>query len=214
MQEVSSKPRRRTQDERTAETRVRVLDAVLACLVERGYAGTTTTAVAERAGVSRGAQLHHFRTRAALVAAAVEHLYAGLTADYEKAFANLAPGADRVSTAIDLLWDTFLDPRLAAVLELFVAGRTDDELREQLAKVAARHRARVAELARTSFPVAPPREQEFDGLLTLVLDALQGMAVAQLVEPDEESARAALLQLKGIARAELTKGGILRRARV
>ncbi|HME68421.1 MAG TPA: helix-turn-helix domain-containing protein [Myxococcota bacterium] len=214
MQRARSEPRRRTQDERTAETRVRVLNAALACLVDRGYAGTTTTAVAERAGVSRGAQLHHFRTRAALVAAAVEHLYAGLTADYEKAFANLAPGADRVSAAIDLLWDTFLDLRLAAVLELFVAGRTDDELREQLAKVAARHRARVTELARATFPVAPPREEEFNGLLALVLDALQGMAVAQLVEPDEASARTALLRLKRIAKAELAKGEILLRARV
>ena len=71
---ASSKPLRRSQDERTAQTRARVLDAVLGCLVERGYAGTTTTAVAARAGVSRGAQLHHYRTRAALVAAAVEHL--------------------------------------------------------------------------------------------------------------------------------------------
>lgn len=213
MEGKSSKPRRRTQDERTAQMRVRVLDAALGCLVERGYAGTTTTAVAERAGVSRGAQLHHFRTRAALVAAAVEHLYAGLTADYEKAFANLAPGTDRVSAAVDLLWETFQDPRLAAVLELFVAGRTDDELREQLAKVASGHRARVTELARAYFPVVPPREEEFAGLLALVLDALQGMAVAQLVEPHEEGARFALFRLKRIAKAELAGGEMLGRAR-
>ncbi|HYB13371.1 MAG TPA: helix-turn-helix domain-containing protein [Myxococcota bacterium] len=185
-----------------------MLDAALGCLADRGYAGTTTTAVAERARVSRGAQLHHFRTRAALVAAAVEHLFAGLTTDYEKAFANLSLGADRVSAAIDLLWAIFQDPRLAAVLELFVAGRTDRELREQLARVEARHRARVNELARAYFPVAPPREEEFRGLLGLVLDALQGMAVAQLVEPDEAGARRALLRLKRIAKAEL--GEILR----
>jgi AcrR family transcriptional regulator len=209
---MGSKPRRRTQDERTAEMRVRVLNAALACLAERGYAGTTTTAVAQRAGVSRGAQLHHFRTRAALVAAAVEHLYAGLATDYEKAFANLAPGADRVGSAIDLLWDTFRDPRLAAVLELFVAGRTDAELREQLAQVAARHRARVGDLARASFPVAPPKEAAFDSLLTLVLDALQGLAVAQLVEPDEVRSHSALLQLKRITKAELARAEILRRA--
>lgn len=213
MQRASSGLTRRTQDERTAETRVRVLSAALTCLADRGYAGTTTTAVAERAGVSRGAQLHHFRTRAALVAAAVEHLYAGLTVDYEKAFVNLAPGADRVSAAIDLLWDTFLDPRLAAVLELFVASRTDGELREQLVKVAARHRTRVTELARATFPVAPQKEDEFNGLLALVLDALQGMAVAQLVEPDDTGAQRALARLKRIAKAELAKGETLLRGR-
>jgi AcrR family transcriptional regulator len=211
---MDPKPRRRTQDERTAETRVRVLNAALACLADRGYAGTTTTAVAERAGVSRGAQLHHFRTRAALVAAAVEHLYAGLATDYEKAFANLAPGADRVGSAIDLLWETFQDPRLSAVLELFVAARTDAELTDQLMQVAARHRARVASLARSSFPVAPPKEEAFDRLLDLVLDALQGRAVARLVEPDEARTRATLVELKRIAKAELAKGEILRCAGV
>jgi AcrR family transcriptional regulator len=190
------------------------LDAALGCLVERGYAGTTTTAVAERAGVSRGAQLHHFRTRTALVASAVEHLYTGLTADYEKAFANLSPSADRVDAAIDLLWETFLDPRLAAVLELFVAGRTDNELREQLAEVTARHHARVVELARSSFPVAPSKEEEFDGLLALVLDALQGLAVSELVGSDKTRVWDALLRLKRIAKAELVRGEILRPARV
>jgi AcrR family transcriptional regulator len=209
---TDAKPRRRTQDERTAETRVRVLNAALGCLAEKGYAGTTTTAVAERAGVSRGGQLHHFRTRNALVAAAVEHLYAGLATDYEKTFANLRPGADRVGSAIDLLWDIFQDPRLAAVLELFVASRTDAELRQHLAEVAARHRDRVAELARASFPVALPKEAAFDALLVLVLDALQGLAVAQLVEPDELRARSALLELKRIAKAELARGEILRPA--
>jgi len=213
MQRLSLKPRRRTQDERTAQTRVRVLDAALGCLVDLGYAGTTTTAVAERARVSRGAQLHHFRTRATLVAAAVQHLYAGLTADYEKAFANHSPGVDRVSAAIDLLWETFQDPRLAAVLELFVAGRTDRELREQLAPVAARHRERVTELARAYFPAAREMEGPFEDLLALVLHALQGMAVEQLVERDEAAARRALLRLKEIAKAELASGENLRRAR-
>jgi AcrR family transcriptional regulator len=54
--------------------RARLLEATVECLVERGFAGTSTTLVSERAGVSRGAQLHHFPTKNALVVAAVEHL--------------------------------------------------------------------------------------------------------------------------------------------
>lgn len=48
--------------------------ASLAGLAELGFAGTTGPAVAERAGLSRGAQLHHFGTRDQMVVAAVEHL--------------------------------------------------------------------------------------------------------------------------------------------
>ena len=55
------------QQERSRATQARLLEATVECLVEHGWSGTTTTVVAERAGVSRGAQLHHYPTRAALV---------------------------------------------------------------------------------------------------------------------------------------------------
>ena len=54
---------RRTQQQRSDETRAALLDATIICLHEVGYAGTSTTLVSERAGVSRGAQTHHFPTK-------------------------------------------------------------------------------------------------------------------------------------------------------
>ena len=65
---------REPQQERSRATQQRLLEATVDCLVERGWSGATTTVIAERAGVSRGAQLHHYPTRAALVLAAVTHL--------------------------------------------------------------------------------------------------------------------------------------------
>src|SRR3954447_12839818 len=73
---MASTTPRRTQAQRSAATVDALLDATIECLVEDGYANTTTSRVAERAGVSRGAHLHHFQTRSALVAAAVERLSA------------------------------------------------------------------------------------------------------------------------------------------
>jgi AcrR family transcriptional regulator len=67
-------PSRAPQQERSRVTQQRLLTATIDCLVEYGWSGATTTVIAERAGVSRGAQLHHYPTRAALVMAAVEHL--------------------------------------------------------------------------------------------------------------------------------------------
>lgn len=66
---------RLTQDEKTAETRRRLLDAAIVCLIDRGYANTTTSEIAERAGLSRGAQLYHFPTKEELLTRAVEHLF-------------------------------------------------------------------------------------------------------------------------------------------
>src|SRR5205085_9670279 len=82
---------RRTQAERRAETRGRLLDATLECLAELGYAGTTTTEVVRRAGLSRGAQVHDFPTKAELVVAAVEHLFQRRHDDFRSAIAAREP---------------------------------------------------------------------------------------------------------------------------
>src|ERR1700712_781711 len=62
------------QEERTRVMRQRLLDATIECLVEHGWSGTSTTLVSQRAGVSRGAQLHHFPTKNDLALAAGAHL--------------------------------------------------------------------------------------------------------------------------------------------
>ena len=191
----------RSQEERSASTRGRILDSALECLSSLGFAATTTLVVAERAGVSRGAQLHHFPTRSSLVSAAMQHLFASLRCEYEIAFANLPPDADRVGAAIDLLWEIFQDVRLAVVLELYVAGRTDPDLRAELASVAAGHQENVLRLARACFPEAADADGGLEAVLDLVLDTLQGMAVRRLVRPEDPSIAATLARIKSLAAA-------------
>lgn len=195
-------PRRRTQEERSHETRARILDAALDCLGREGWAGTTTIAVAERAGVSRGAQLHHFPTRAALVSAALRHLYADLTAQYEKAFASIGPEADRLDSAIELLWRVMCDPRLAAVTELTVAARTDAELRAEVAAVALAHRENIGRLALSYFPDAAARP-DFDTHVDVVIDALQGLVLRQGLHGDGPFVRRSLRLVKRLATASI-----------
>jgi len=120
--------RRRTQEERSATTRGRLLDATVECLAELGYARTTTTEIAERGGVSRGAQLHHFPTKAELVTEAVGHLFDRRDQEFRDAFARLPDDARRGSTAVDLLWSMVEGPTFHAWLELVVAARTDVQL--------------------------------------------------------------------------------------
>jgi AcrR family transcriptional regulator len=115
--------------------RQRLLDATVACLVDYGYAGTTVTRVAERAGVTRGAQVHHYRTKDDLVTAAVTHL-ASQSAEFGWAqVARLADAADPVGDLLDTLWDVHRGPTFTATVELWVAARTDPELRKHVATI-------------------------------------------------------------------------------
>jgi AcrR family transcriptional regulator len=197
---LARKPVRRTQAQRSATTREQLLNAALDCLVDLGYGATTTTEVAERAGVSRGAQLHHFPTRASLVAAAVEHLFSGLTEEYQRGFAALPAGSDRLREAIALLWTMFTKPRYLAVLELYTAARTDEGLRKQVRPIAERHEANVRELARRYFPEAASHDpQRFESMLSLVLDTMQGMAVSRFVHRRSSNERERLASIHRIA---------------
>jgi AcrR family transcriptional regulator len=169
---------RRSQATRRADTRRRLLEAAIECLVALGYARTTTTEVCARAGVSQGALFKHFATKAELVSAAAEHLFASLVADYRAAFAARARDTDRAAAAVELLWSIFQQPRLAAAFELYLAARTDPDLSARLAPVASTHADNLRREARALFPEAARRHPDFEPLIDLVVGALQGEAMA------------------------------------
>lgn len=195
---TASVPVRRTQEERSAATQRALLDAAVDCLIEDGYLGFSTTTVADRAGVSRGAQLHHYPTRASLVSAAVAHVFAGLTDDYQSRFAALAEDERSPARAVAILQAICLDPRHHAVLDLYAAARTEPELRESLVPVAARHRANVIELAGRYFPEAAGDER-FRLTLDLLLHAVVGMALSHGLYGEDPSAPALTTLLEKLA---------------
>ncbi len=129
---------RTPQEERTRQMRARLLEATIECVVVRGFAGTSTTLVSERAGVSRGAQLHHFPSKSDLVLAAVEHLTVVRGAELAAAAEALPRGRRRTRAVLDMLAEHFTSPVFAAALELWVAARTDPELHAAVAPLEQR----------------------------------------------------------------------------
>src|SRR5689334_22411522 len=118
-------PHRRSQAERSAGTQARLLDATIECLVERGWAGTSTTEIVRRAGVSRGAQVHHYPTKEDLVLAAVEHLVDRRTREFQTTFAGLPADARTPAAAMRVLFDQCFRSTYEPWLELAVAARSD-----------------------------------------------------------------------------------------
>lgn len=202
---ASRKPARKPQA-RSAVTRESILDAALGCLVERGYARTATADVAERAGVSRGAQLHHFPTRAGLLAATVEHLAERRLAELKRALERRSRVGDEVDGAIDFVWQAYTDPTAYAGLELAIASRTDEELRAHLRGVAGRFRKLLeqADLAIAPTEMEPPQRT---ALRRLVLAAIQGLAVTHVVDGDDAYVESVLGMLKDLCRKSVVAGG-------
>jgi len=171
------------QEERTRAMRARLLEATVECLVEHGFAGTSTTLVSQRAGVSRGAQLHHFPTKNDLVLAAVEHLAEARGREIEDAAAGLRGRAQRTRAVLDLLEAHFTGPIFTAALELWVAARTDPQLLAAVAPLEQRigreiHRQTVLMLGADE-SVAGTRE-----LVQATLDLVRGLGLANTISDD------------------------------
>ena len=164
------KPR---QQERSAATQKRLLDATIACLVERGYAGTSTTAVCERAGLSRGAQLHHYPTKARLVAAAIERLFERRHREFRE---ELRLPLDR-EQAFARLWAIYAGETLHAWMELLIAARTDARLREQLRDLDGRFFAEAQQTCRHLLGLRDADERHVATLARLVLCVFDGLAL-------------------------------------
>jgi len=204
---------RRTQSERRATTRRALLEATSACLVEHGYAGTSTTLICQHAGVSQGALFKHFPTKAQLLGATAEHQYDQLTEHFLVRFDRLGhasgPGAspgDRVGQAVGLLWEVFQSDQFAASLELEVAARTDPTLQALLGPVLTRHARRVRRLAVALFPDNAGQER-YDRTIDLVLEVMVGMAISRIADPDPVHYRLLLAHVTDLARDAFTPGG-------
>jgi AcrR family transcriptional regulator len=199
-------PLRRTQAERSAHTRARLLDATTACLAEVGYAETTTAGVCRRAGVSQGALFKHFASKAELVSRAAERLFAALIADYRAGFAAAAREGDRVAAAIRVLFEIFRQPRLQAAFELYLASRTDSELGARLRPVVERHGENLRQLARGLFPEAAAANPDFEAVIDVTVSALQGAALGGAAIRDEARDHRLLDYLTRLARDAVSRG--------
>jgi AcrR family transcriptional regulator len=171
------------QEERTRAMRARLLDATVELLVERGYAGTSTTLVSERAGVSRGAQLHHFPTKQDLVVAAVQHVTEVRGAELRAAATRLPAGEHRTRQVLQVLGDHFTSPVFTAALELWVAARTDPALLAEVAPLEQRvgretHRMTVELLGADE---SRPGVRE---LVQATLDLVRGLGLANTITDD------------------------------
>ncbi|MCZ4276617.1 TetR/AcrR family transcriptional regulator [Rhodococcus sp. BGS-1C] len=183
MTQTTEVPERRTQAERTAGTQAKLLDAAIDCLVELGFAKTSTQEIARRAGVSRGAQLHHFPTKESLVTAAVGHLV-------EKRLAEILEADPDPDRGVEVLSEAFSGPLFYAALELWVAARTDPALHE--AMVPLERRVSEAIMGGATAIMGSRMTNES---IELTVELARGLAVSALFRtPDADAAlRARLL---------------------
>ncbi|MDG9719282.1 TetR/AcrR family transcriptional regulator [Streptomyces sp. DH24] len=169
------------KQDRSRATRQRLLEAAVACLAEHGWAGSTVSVVAERAGVSRGAAQHHFPTREDLFTAAVEYVAEERSVALRALFPE-GTAQDRRAVVAALV-DLYTGPLFRAALHLWVAASNEDQLGPRVAELEARvgretHRIAVELLGADES--RPGARETVQGLL----DMARGLGLANLLTDD------------------------------
>ncbi|HWC83092.1 MAG TPA: TetR/AcrR family transcriptional regulator [Pseudonocardiaceae bacterium] len=205
-QPIAQSRTHRTQAERSERTRELLFEATIECLLELGYAGTSVNEICKRAGLSRGAQQHHFATKAELMAHALEYLVGKLTAGVIDSVRGLPDEPDRIDRGIDLLWESFSGTLSTAAMELWVAARTDPELRETLLPVdRALGRATLETYREIAWPDLP--EERMETLYWLTVNLTRGLAMDAMIGGDPGRRAKLLAEWKRMANAMVKMAG-------
>ncbi|MBO2453141.1 TetR/AcrR family transcriptional regulator [Actinomadura barringtoniae] len=173
---ASSRAGHRSQEQRRDATRTALLEATIECLATYGYAKTTTGRIAELANVSRGAQPLYFRTRAELFHGAFAYLTERRVEAAREAFAG---GPVSLEVALDTLWEAHQGPTFDAALEIWVAARTDPDLREVMYDLEREVAISIAHAAAGALGEFAQRPTFIDDLV-LALATIRGLAMLQI----------------------------------
>ena len=169
---------------KSAQTRARLIESTIRCLVKFGYSGTTTPKVASEAGLSRGAMLHHFENSGALMQATIAELLDRRLRAFRRAV--VSPSSD-VRTLVRTYWKQLLSPSFVAFIELAIAARTDQKLARILEPAQSEFRERWYELAVQLFPAWQRNRKSFDLALALTQNTVEGMAINRLIHGCDEA---------------------------
>jgi AcrR family transcriptional regulator len=176
--------RRRTQAERTEATRTRILKAAANLIRTRGYARFRTADVAAEAGLSRGAQLHHFPTKDSLVVATLEHVFEQAQILSRRRAGALNRPRDLIEAVIEDAREFFFSEHFFVAIDIVLSTSTDQAVRKQILDISRKARRPVETawteaLAASGVPAALAPD-----IVALTLGLVRGMAMRTLWDND------------------------------
>jgi AcrR family transcriptional regulator len=193
--------RRRTQGERSAAMKVRLLEAATEVLKERGYSGLRISEVAAAAGVSRGAHFHHYPTKEALATACFEHIYEQVR---HAANDRIALKGEKVDDVIDgALADAknfFLSDKYRILADILQSGEKDPKLARDLLDITVRYRESAEEAWIKRLEATGLKYSDAHAILWLLWNVVRGLGIRRgkdvdsLIEQEVTGLTASLLK--------------------
>ncbi|MGH6612664.1 TetR/AcrR family transcriptional regulator [Sphingomonas sp.] len=207
---AAPKPVRRKQEDRTADTRRRILDATISCLYRMGYSAVTIAVVAKEAGVSRGIISYHFASKTDLMVAVRDAVHLEERRLIEETRQRIGTEAYLKELPRHVLSGMLREPGIA-VDEILLAARADPDLSTKLRTAESNIEHRVLSGLRGYYAelgIEPPANLAV--AMRVFVAAFRGLAITQLVQGEDaetEASVAYLMELFGHVNAERERVG-------
>jgi AcrR family transcriptional regulator len=167
-------------------TRAALLDSTIALLASTGYAATTTQAVLNHSGLSRGSLLHQFRTREALMVAAAEEAVERMFVGVQSKLSAIDEPIQALRHYPDALWEVQNQSPARAYAELQLASRWELGLQAQLRRsVKAVNERMGRELREVAELIGLGDTGKLMVETGALISAMQGLAVSSTLVEDE-----------------------------
>lgn len=192
----TSRGRRRTQEERVEETRSKLIQATIDCIIDLGYSGATLTEITRRAGVSIGGAQHHFQSKTDLIFAAINHVFTEM-----HTFLTEFPHASgtierRIDDILEQYWAWFSSPTYLAAWELIIGARRDPELLAMIRDRIEVGGREIDRLWREVFSDSAVEDEELDDLIKFTFATMRGLALIRIFTPGDAHHRRMLDRLR------------------
>jgi len=166
------------QARKSAATRDQIISSAIRCIVELSYSKTTMIKISEKAGLSRGATLHHFPSKMDIIRVVVNYLHEKRIQAFRNSIKEIPKDADMAHLAVQAYSAQVNHPIYVALFELSVAARTNNELEEILRPAQLAFDREWYETAWDLFPEWHADRRAFDLALNLSQQLMEGIAIS------------------------------------
>jgi AcrR family transcriptional regulator len=178
---------RRTQEERSATARAKLIDAAIELICDQGFAHTTTAEIAKLAGLTRGAIQHHFEGRVDLVTTILHDVEKRILDSFTAAAPRLGlPIEQRIDILIDGLGAVTRSPTYLAAMDIWFTSRCDPDLRDVVAESVGRYVEHARELWRATFCDEIPEDVVSD-CRRVVVAVSRGLVFSRMTSSERKS---------------------------
>ena len=198
---------KRSQQERSVSTIARLKRATVSLIAERGYASITTNEIAQRAGVSRGALLHHYPLKIDLIVDAAEEVWREAAVQVRRLSEELCRSGSNVDAFVDRMWGhVFREEAVKMTIDLMSAAQADAGLRARLEPHLRQLFDSYGEIADQAFTGCGMSRDERLTLVSFATCAIRGLRVQNIMTPSPGMTQAVLRELKAHLRMSLGRG--------